>query len=114
MAAEPAINDVPAGEKVPLKFSADGYRGLDVLASQPYSRLVDCTTLQTVFPNTTTITPRPTPLTANPLLSAGLKVNDRGIFTYPWQTDAAWAGTCREFVATAKTGKQYRAYYRFT
>ena len=108
---EPALNDRPAGSTVDLRFTADGYRGLDVLAeNQPYSRQVDCTTLKTVTPGQTFITPRPTPKKAIGTLS----VNDRGIFTFPWQTEAAWAGTCREMVATADTGRQYRAYFRFT
>ncbi|HEX6023429.1 MAG TPA: M36 family metallopeptidase [Solirubrobacter sp.] len=108
---EPALNDRPAGSTVELRFTAEGYRGLDVLAeNQPYSRLVDCETLQTVNPGQTTITPRPFPLKANGALS----VNDRGIFTFPWQTEAGWSGTCRELVATADSGKQYRAYFRFT
>ena len=51
---------IPAGSTVELRFTAEGYRGLDVLAeNQPYSRLVDCETLQTVNPGQTTITPRP-------------------------------------------------------
>jgi extracellular elastinolytic metalloproteinase len=96
---------------VNLRFTAEGYRGLDVLAeNQPYSRQVDCTTLQTITPGQTTITPRPTPVEA----MGELRVNDRGVFTFPWRTDAAWAGTCREFVATADSGFQYRAYFRFT
>ena len=111
VAAEPAMNTAVAGDKLALKFSADGYRGLDVLAEQqPYSRLVDCTTLQTVTPGQTAITPRPTPVKA----LGNLKVNDRGVFTFAWKTDPLWAGTCREFVATADSGNQYRAYYRFT
>ncbi len=108
---EPALNERPAGSTVDLRFTADGYRGLDVLAeNQLYSRQVDCTTLQTVNPGQTDITPRPYPVKANGTLS----VNDRGIFTFPWQSEAGWAGTCRELVATADTGKQYRAYFRFT
>ena len=111
IAAEPAINSVAAGSTVDLKFTHDGYRGLDVLAeNQPYTRLVDCTTLQTVNPGQATITPRPFPVPA----IGGLSVDSRGIFTYSLQTQAAWAGTCREVVATADSGRQYRAYYRFT
>ena len=111
IAAEPAINSVPAGSTQSLRFTHDGYRGLDVLAeNQPYSRLVDCTTLATVNPGQTTITPRPFPVKA----LGALSVDTRGIFTYAWQTEASWAGTCREVVATADSGRQYRAYYRFT
>ncbi|MDA0141984.1 M36 family metallopeptidase [Solirubrobacter deserti] len=109
---EPAINTVAAGDRVQLRFTADGYRELDVFAKgSPYSRQVDCTTLQTVTPGQTTITPRPFPI---PLVGE-LRVNDRGQYTFPWRTDAAWAGTCREVVATvARTGAQFRTYYRFT
>ncbi len=109
--AEPVLNTVPAGSTVDLKFTHDGYRGLDVLAeNQPYSRLVTCDTLQTVNPGQTNITPRPYPVKALGTLS----VDNRGVFTFPWQTEASWAGTCREIVATADSGRQYRAYYRFT
>jgi hypothetical protein len=110
VAPQPGINTVTAGDRVPLQFSADGYRELDVLTkTSPYSRQVDCTTLQTVTPGQTTITPRPLPV---PTVGT-LRVNDRGTFTYPWRTDAAWAGTCRELVMTTRTGTQLRAYYRF-
>ena len=71
---------------------------------------MDCTTLATVNPGQTTITPRPFPIKA----LGALSVDTRGIFTYALQTEAAWAGTCRELVATADSGRQYRAYYRFT
>ena len=36
-----------------------------------------------------------------------------GRYTYNWLTDAAWAGSCREFVLTRKDGKQHRAFFRF-
>jgi hypothetical protein len=108
---EPVLNTAPAGSAVALKFTHDGYRGLDVLAeNQPYTRLVDCDTLQTVNPGQTTITPRPFPVKA----LGALSVDNRGIFTFDWQTEASWAGTCREVIATADSGRQYRAYYRFT
>ena len=70
----------------------------------------NCDTLQTVNPGQTAITPRPFPVKA----LGALSVDTRGVFTFAWQTEAAWAGTCREVVATADSGRQYRAYYRFT
>ena len=58
------------------------------------------------------ITPRPFPIQA--VTRAGRAVGRAaGTYTYPWMT-TAWGDTCREFVATADSGKQYRAYYRFT
>jgi extracellular elastinolytic metalloproteinase len=109
--AQPAINSVPAGSTVDLRFTHDGYRGLDVLAeNQPYSRLVNCDTLKTENPGQAVATPRPLPVKALGTLS----VDTRGVFTFPWQTEAGWAGTCRELVATADSGRQFRAYYRFS
>ena len=43
-----SLNEVDAGEAVPLRFTADGYRQLDVLkdSGSPFSRKVDCATLR--------------------------------------------------------------------
>jgi hypothetical protein len=115
IAAGPAVNDVAAGAPLPLRFTADnGYRGLDVATqNNPYTRQVDCQTLQTVTPGQTAITPRPVPVEAVTQGGQSLSVDAEGVYRYPWQTDAAWAGTCREFVLTTKTGAQHRAYFRF-
>jgi hypothetical protein len=42
------LNEVDVDEAVPLRVTADGYRGLDVLANSgsPFSRRVDCATLR--------------------------------------------------------------------
>ena len=57
---------MPAGRSLHLKFTADNnYRGLDVATKHnPYTRQVDCTTLKTVTPGQTAITPRPVPVDA--------------------------------------------------
>ena len=107
------LNTVVAGDARPLRFTADGYRARDVLASQPYSRLVDCATLKTVDASSPFITPRPLPVAAQSPGGSGLTVSGTGIYTFPWLTDAAWAGTCREFVLTRKDGRQHRAFFRF-
>ncbi|WP_230688699.1 M36 family metallopeptidase [Micromonospora sp. WMMC415] len=113
-AAQPALNTVDAGDAVPMRFDLGTNRGLDVLASNsPYSRLVDCDTLQTVNPDGG-ITPRPAPVAAQTPGGSGLSATANGRYLYPWKTDPAWAGTCREFVLTLDTGFQYRAYFRFT
>ncbi|MBY8875603.1 M36 family metallopeptidase [Micromonospora sp. PLK6-60] len=112
-AAQPALNTVVAGDAVPMKFTLATNRGLDILASgSPYSRLVDCDTLRTVNPDGS-ITPRPTPVAARNPGGAGLSANANGQYNYPWKTDPAWAGTCREFVLTLDDGYQHRAYFRF-
>ncbi|MEV5689598.1 M36 family metallopeptidase [Micromonospora globbae] len=113
-AAQPALNTVVAGDAVPMKFKLATNRGLDILAAgSPYSRLVDCDTLRTVNPDGS-ITPRPTPVAAVNPGGSRMSVNANGQYNYPWKTDPAWAGTCREFVLTLDTGFQHRAYFRFT
>ena len=76
-------------------------------------RQVDCTTLATVTPGQTAITPRPVPVPAVTRTGTSLSVAADGTYTYPWQTDDAWGNTCREFVLTTKTGVQHRAYFKF-
>ena len=113
--AGPAMNDVAAGQPVPLSFTADnGYRGLDLATkNNPYTRQVDCNTLKTVTPGSTVITPRPVPVAAVTQGGAPLSVDANGVYRYPWMTDAAWVNTCREFVLTTKTGAQHRAFFHF-
>jgi extracellular elastinolytic metalloproteinase len=108
-----ALNTHDAGDAVPLRFTADGARNPDILArNSPYSRLVDCDTLQTVGPGPF-ITPRPTPVATRTPGNSKLTVNSNGVYTYPWLTQEDWAGTCREIVLTRTDGKQHRAYFRF-
>jgi hypothetical protein len=91
-----------------------GLSGANILASNaPYSRLVDCETLRTVDASSPFITPRPLPVAAATPGNSGLTVNARGAYHYPWKTEAAWAGTCRELVLTRRDGKQHRAFLRF-
>ena len=95
---------------MPLKFTADGQTGLDVLAeNSPFSRRVDCSTLR-VPSSGTAITPRELPI---PTEGGALTVDSAGVYTYPWKTLREWAGTCREVVATRDDGRQHRAFFRF-
>jgi hypothetical protein len=108
------LNPVIAGDAVPLKFTAGGYKGLDVLFSNsPYSRQVNCETLATEDPEAEDITPRPYPVAAINPGNSKLTVSAQGRFNFPWLTDAAWAGTCRELVMTLDSGKQHRAFFEF-
>jgi extracellular elastinolytic metalloproteinase len=110
-----ALNDVDAGDAVPLRFTADGYRGLDVLkdSGSPFSRRVDCGTLR-VPSQGAAITPRQFPIATQTAGGSGLTVNAQGVFLYPWKTLGDWAGTCRELVLTRDDGKQHRAFFRFS
>jgi extracellular elastinolytic metalloproteinase len=108
------LNEFDAGDAVPLRFTADGYRRLDVLANSgsPFSRKVDCSTLR-VPSSGQFITPRELPISTQTAGGAKLTVSASGVFTYPWKTLEEWAGTCREVVVTRDDGKQHRAFFRF-
>jgi protocatechuate 3,4-dioxygenase beta subunit len=111
---QPALNTVNRGESVEMEFDAGGDRGLDILASgSPFSRQVNCQTLRTEEPGAEFITPRPLPIPAETPGNSGLSYDpETGRYTFPWQTDSAWGGTCREFVLTRDDGVQHRAYFR--
>jgi extracellular elastinolytic metalloproteinase len=108
------LNEFDAGEAVPLRFTADGYRRLDVLAKSgsPFSRKVDCSTLR-VPSSGQFITPRELPIATQTPGGSRLTVTPQGVFTYPWKTLEEWAGTCREAVVTRADGRQHRAFFRF-
>jgi hypothetical protein len=109
-----ALNEVDAGDAVPLRFTADGYTQLDVLASNsPFSRKVDCATLR-VPSQGESVTPREFPINTQMAGNSKLTVNANGVYTYPWKTLGEWAGTCRELVLTRDDGRQHRAFFRFS
>lgn len=74
-----ADNRVKAGATVPLKFSLDGFRGLDVLADGS-PEVTRCDTGAGVGP------------AAGKLSYDG----DDDLYVYVWKTDRAWAGGCYE------------------
>ena len=109
------LNEFDAGDAVPLRFTADGYRQLDVLkdSGSPFSRKVDCATLQVPSESPPFITPRERPVATQTAGGSKLTVSGSGVFTYPWKPLEEWAGTCRELVLTRDDGRQHRAFFRF-
>jgi extracellular elastinolytic metalloproteinase len=106
------LHDVDAGDTVSLRFTAGGSRRLDILAeNSPFSRRVDCATLQ-VPSQGAAVTPRELPIETETPGRSRLS-NRSGVYTYPWATEEAWAGTCREIVVTRDDGHQHRAFIRF-
>jgi extracellular elastinolytic metalloproteinase len=109
-----SLNSERAGDVVTLKFRADGFDERHLLASNsPFSRKVDCSTLQVVSQDPAFITPREFPILAK--TQAGTKLNKLGggQFRYRWQSEAGWKNTCREFVLTRSDGVQYRSFFSF-
>jgi WD40-like Beta Propeller Repeat len=96
--ANGALNDLRAGDGVPLKFSLAGSYGLDVVtdaAQQP----IDCTSGAPLG----AATPAGGTLTYN-------ATQDR--YLYDWSSQKAWAGTCRSVTLSLRDGTRHEADFR--
>ena len=91
--ADATLNLVHAGDLVKLGFGLDGDRGLGVAhrSARPRSR---------ARPGRRTRCP-PRARARPPGLAFGVA---SGHYTYGWQTQAAWAGQCRQFSLTLNDG----------
>jgi hypothetical protein len=97
LAPQPTVTTVKAGNDVPVKFSLNGYHGLDVFA-QPPAWKPGC--------------PSASADSSRAVGSLSYKAPiDRYVFL--WETDASWAGSCRELVVALADGTWQRASVRF-
>ena len=54
------------------------------------------------------------PTATNPLGASGLSYQaKKNQYTYIWQTDKSWVGTCRQFILTLNDGTQHVAAFQF-
>ncbi len=110
----PLLNGNYAGTVIPLTFSLGGDRGLNVFAAgYPTSEPVACpsgTDVKSLASSWRNPPQAPAPTSPTPSLTydAGSR-----IYQYAWQTDAAWTGTCREFVMQLTDGTFHRLVFRF-
>ncbi|MCZ0983113.1 PxKF domain-containing protein [Streptomyces diastatochromogenes] len=99
----PDVNSVNAGRSVPMKFSLGGDKGLGVLANgSPWSQRTDCGTgaVDTIETGAASV--------------SGLTYDAAsGTYTYVWNTDRSWAGTCRTFHLTLTDGTDHTAAFKF-
>ena len=99
------VNDVTAGASVPVKFSLGGDQGLNILgATSPRSQPVHCTTLAPLGPASATSTPGESQLTFDAA---------SGIYTYVWNTERSWKGTCRALSVELLDQTVHSATFRF-
>ncbi len=99
----PTVNQVHAGQAIPMKFGLGGNFGLNVIASGfPTATQVNCSTGAPV--NTGTPTDTAGGLTFDP---------SSGTYTYVWKTSKAWAGTCQRFDLQLNDGTDHTAIFRF-
>lgn len=103
----PTFNVMKAGAAVPVKFSLNGNKGLDILSpSSPSSVKVNCDT------TSPTDTVQQTVTAGASSLQYDAAANQ---YVYVWKTDRAWANTCRQFVINFKDGVTIqRANFKFT
>jgi len=102
----PVMNQMKAGQAVPLKFSLGGDQGLAIFAAGfPASRQIQCSTLNLIDPVDQTVTAGSSSLTYNA---------DTGIYTYIWKTDKAWGNTCRQVTVKFIDGQTYTLNFMFT
>jgi uncharacterized membrane protein len=98
------LNKVQAGRVVPVKFSLNGDKGLDVLAGgYPRSKPVPCTLSGTEGGQPTR--------TAGKTRLSYHKGTDQ--YSYTWKTEKAWAGTCRQLMVGLTDGTIHTALFRF-
>ncbi|MES2521620.1 MAG: ExeM/NucH family extracellular endonuclease [Gemmatimonadota bacterium] len=100
-----AFNLANAPGTVPVKFSLDGDRGLQILApGYPRSRPIDCSTGAILGAASSISTPGRSTL-----------VYDAGTDLYQinWMAPNSWSGTCRELLVTFTDGTQHTARFSF-
>ena len=101
----PLVNDVNAGQSIPIKFSLNGYQGLAIFApGYPASSAVACNANE----------PGSTIEEISAPGSSGLSYTvGSDQYNYVWKTDKAWRGTCRILVVRLIDGSEYYAKFRF-
>jgi MBG domain-containing protein/trehalose utilization protein len=98
----PVMNVVRAGRTVPLKFSLEMGAGLRILqVGTPSSTAVSCGAAPQSTMEDQAVTSLP-----------GLRM-DGLTYTYHWNTNASWAGSCRKLVLTLDDGSKHEALFRF-
>jgi uncharacterized repeat protein (TIGR01451 family) len=101
----PVVNQVKAGQNVPLKFSLSGNKGLEILfPGFPSSQQVNCATNAPINDLAETDTPGSSTLTYD-------ASSDR--YQYNWKTEKAWVGTCRLLVVKLSDGTSHTANFKF-
>ncbi len=101
----PTRNSVKAGRAIPVKFSLNGFQGLDILPSgSPYSQPISCVSSAATDPVEETVSAGASSLAYD-------AATDR--YQYVWKTEKAWKGTCRRLVLELDDGSEHIALFTF-
>lgn len=101
---QPTLNVVKAGSGVPIKFSLNGYQGLNIFANgYPASATVTCgSAVEGAIEQTVTA--------GASSLSYDAAADQ---YVYTWKTDKAWVDTCRILIIKLDDGTYHRANFKF-
>jgi hypothetical protein len=101
----PTVNIVTAGQAIPMKFSLGGNQGLNIFAvGYPISSPIACDANEPGSTIEETVNAGGSTLSYN-------TTTDQ--YTYVWNTNKAWKGTCRMFVVKLADGTEHFAKFRF-
>jgi outer membrane protein assembly factor BamB len=101
----PKMNQVIAGQAVPVKFSLGGDQGYGIFTTgYPASQQIHCTSGAALGAMIGTL----------PAGSSGLSYDAAmDQYVYAWKTDKAWIGTCRQLIVRLNDGSDHRANFKF-
>jgi hypothetical protein len=100
----PVVNKVNAGSSVPIKFSLNGYQGMNIFApGYPKSAMMGCGSAPTEYVDEI-LTPGSSGLTYDPGTDQ---------YHYVWKTDKSWANSCRRLAVMLSDGQTYYADFSF-
>jgi hypothetical protein len=101
----PVVNVVNAGRAIPVKFSLDGDKGLEIFgAGYPKSQAITCGSNDLLDGIEVIVTAGSSGLTYDPATRQ---------YVYVWNTDTSWGGTCRQLVIQLADGTYHRANFKF-
>ena len=101
----PAFNQVKAGRAVPIKFSLDGDRGMDIFAAgYPRSEVISCEDADSVNNIAKTLSDSTSSLNYDSTAKQ---------YNYVWKTDKSWSGTCRQLIVGLVDGESYMLNFTF-
>lgn len=101
----PVLNEVKAGQNIPIKFSLSGNKGLGIFfPGYPASQQINCADNVPINVLQEIDTPGNSTLTYNA---------SSDTYQYNWKTEKSWAGTCRVLVVKLADGSEHVAYFKF-
>jgi hypothetical protein len=100
----PTLNQVKAGQAIPVKFSLGGTFGLSIFASgYPVSQQIVCGTSVPIDDIEQTVAAGSSSLSYDP---------SSGQYSYIWKTEKTWVGQCRHLVIRLSDGSEHAANFK--